>query len=200
MSKYAKFLKELLYNKRKLEEVLMVQLLEKSSAIIHRRLPKKLKDPGSFTILCSTSNLNVDNALADLGVSISIIPYKLFKKLGLGEPKPTLMGVQLADESAVYSKGIIEDVLVKVQDFIFLMDFVIMDMDEDVDVSLILGRPFLASARAIIDVHDGKFILRVGDEQLTFQTPNGMKYSIALDDMIEHETVNLISAIDVFNF
>eukprot|EP00257_Ricinus_communis_P019114 XP_015578005.1 uncharacterized protein LOC107261667 [Ricinus communis] len=200
MSKYAKFLKELLYNKRKLEEVLMVQLLEKSSAIIHRRLPKKLKDPGSFTILCSTSNLNVDNALADLGVSISIIPYKLFKKLGLGEPKPTLMGVQLADESAVYSKGIIEDVLVKVQDFIFLMDFVIMDMDEDVDVSLILGRPFLASARAIIDVHDGKLILRVGDEQLTFQTPNGMKYSITLDDMIEHETVNLISAIDVFNF
>ncbi|XP_048229062.1 uncharacterized protein LOC125369836 [Ricinus communis] len=154
----------------------------------------KLKDPGSFTIPYFIGNLNVNNALADLGASISVMPYKLFKKSGLGEPKPILMSVQLADKSFVYSRGVIEDVLVNFQKFIFPVDFVIMDMDEDVDVSLILGRPFLATTRAIIVVHDGKLILRVEDEQLTFQPPNSMKHPLALndmdssDDMIEHET------------
>eukprot|EP00257_Ricinus_communis_P013850 XP_015571386.1 uncharacterized protein LOC107260847 [Ricinus communis] len=199
MPKYAKFLKELLSNKRKLEEVSMIQLLEKSSMIVQRRLLKKLKDLGSFTIPCFIDNLNVDNALADLGASIIVMPYNLFKKLGLGVPKPTLISVQLADKSVIYPRGIIEDVLVKVQEFIFLMDLVIMDMDDDVHVFLILGRPFLATTRAIIDVHDGKLILRVRDGQLTFQTPNGIKHPLALDnmdandEMIEHETVNLIS-------
>ncbi|XP_048227246.1 uncharacterized protein LOC125369276 [Ricinus communis] len=174
MPKYAKFLKELLSNKRKLAEVLMVQLWEKSSTIIQRRLPKKLKDPWSFTIPCFIGNLNIDNALADLGASISVMAYNL---------------------------SIIEDVLAKVQESTFSVDFVIMDMDEDVDVSLILGKPFLATVRAIIDVNDGKLILRARDEQLTFQTPDGMKHPLALndmnssDDMIEQETVNLISSI-----
>ncbi|XP_015573020.1 uncharacterized protein LOC107261032 [Ricinus communis] len=168
MPKYGKFLKELLSNKRKLEQVSMVQLSKKSSTIIQKRLPKKLKDPGSFTIPCFIGNLNVDNTLADLGASISAMPYNLFTKLGLGEPKPTLMSIQLADTSIVYPRGIIEDLLVKVQEFIFLMDFMVINMDETVNVSPILGRPFLAIARAIIDVHDGKLILKVGEEQVTF--------------------------------
>ncbi|XP_048231227.1 uncharacterized protein LOC125370271 [Ricinus communis] len=123
----------------------MVQLSEKSSAIIERRLLKKLKDPRGFTIPYFIGNV------PDLGASISVIPYNLFKKLELEEPKPTIMSIQLA----VYSKRIIEDVLVNVQEFIFLMDFVIMDMDESVDVYLILGKLFLATARAGIDFHDG---------------------------------------------
>ncbi|XP_048227239.1 uncharacterized protein LOC125369269 [Ricinus communis] len=164
MPKYAKFLKELLSNNRKLEEVLMVQLSKKSSAIIQMRLPKKLKDSRSFTISCFIGNLNVNNVLADLGASISVMPYNLFKKLEIGEPKPTLMSVQLADKSIVYPSGIIEDLLVKVQEFIFPMDFVIMDMDETINVSLILRRPFFATARAIIDVNDGKLTLRIEEE------------------------------------
>ncbi|XP_048234373.1 uncharacterized protein LOC125370952 [Ricinus communis] len=92
--------------------------------------------------------------------SNSVMPYKLFKKLGLREPEPNFMSIQLADKSVVYPKGIIEDVLVKIQEFIFLVNFVIINMDEDVDVSLILGRPFLATARSVIDVHDGKLILK----------------------------------------
>ncbi|XP_025013672.1 uncharacterized protein LOC107261491 [Ricinus communis] len=194
MPKYAKFLKEPLSNKRKLEEMSMVQLLEKSSTIIQRRLPKKLKDLRIFTIPYFIGNLNVDNVLADLGASISVMPYKLFKKLWMGEPKPTLMSIQVADKSIVYPRGIIEDLLVKVQGVIFSVDFVVMDMDESIDVSLILERPFLATARAIIDVHDGKLIIRVGEEQVTFQIPNAMKHPLVLYDMdvsndrVERET------------
>ncbi|XP_048229535.1 uncharacterized protein LOC125370009 [Ricinus communis] len=111
------------------------------------------------------------------------------------------MSIQLADKSVVYPRGIIEDLLVKVQEFTFLMDFVVMDIDETVDFSLILGRPFLITARSIIDVHDGKLILKVGEEQVNFQIPNTMKHQLVLDDMdvsnnrIKHETVNCISSI-----
>ncbi|XP_027368188.1 uncharacterized protein LOC113874166 [Abrus precatorius] len=172
MPKYAKFLKDLLSNKKKLEELATVTLNEECSAILQNKMPKKLKDPGSFTLPCLIGRLIVDRALADLGASINLMPYSVFKKLGLGEPRPTRMSIQLADRSIKYLRGIIEDVLVKVDKFIFPVDFVILDMDEDTDVPLILGRPFLATARAIIDVKDGKLILRVGDENVTFKIPN----------------------------
>ena len=182
MPKYAKFLKDLLSNKRKLEELSTVTLSEECSAIVQNKLPKKLKDPGSFTIPCLIGSLSVDKALADLGASINLMPYKMFKKLGLGEPKPTRMSIQLADRSVKYPKGIIEDVLVKVDKFIFPVDFVILEMDEDIEVPLILGRPFLATARAIIDVSDGKLVLRVGDEEVTFKIHNAMRHSLEEDD------------------
>ncbi|XP_027362526.1 uncharacterized protein LOC113870125 [Abrus precatorius] len=160
MPKYAKFLKDLLSNKKKLEELATVTLNEECSAILQNKMPEKLKDPGSFTLPCLIGRLIVDRALADLGTSINLMPYSIFKKLGLGEPRPTRMSIQLADRSIKYPRGIIEDVLVKVDKFIFPVDFVILDMDEDTDVPLILGRPFLATAGAIIDVRDGKLILR----------------------------------------
>ncbi|KAK5784815.1 hypothetical protein PVK06_039353 [Gossypium arboreum] len=174
MPTYAKFLKELLTNKRKFEDLSTVELNEECSAILQNKLPTKLKDPGSFTIPCLIGNLNVEKALADLGASINLMPYKMFKQLGLGEPKPTRMSIQLADRSVKYPRGIIEDVLVKVDKFIFPVDFVVLDMDEDVEVSLILGCPFLATARAVIDVGDGKLVLRVGDEEMIFKIYNAM--------------------------
>ena len=97
-----------------------------------------------------------------------MMPYNVFQKLGLGELKPTRMSIQLADKSIKHPRGIIEDVLVKVDKFIFPVDFVILDMNYDSEVPLILGRPFLATARAIIDVDDGKLMLRVGDEKVVF--------------------------------
>ncbi|XP_027347997.1 uncharacterized protein LOC113859415 [Abrus precatorius] len=160
MPKYAKFLKDLLSNKKKLEELATVTLNEECSAILQNKMPEKLKDPRSFTLPCLIGRLIVDRALADLGASINLMPYSVFKKLGLGEPRPTRMSIQLADRSIKYPRGIIEDVLVKVDKFIFSVDFVILDMDEDTNVPLILGRPFLATAGAIIDVRDGKLILR----------------------------------------
>ncbi|KAK5785823.1 hypothetical protein PVK06_040442 [Gossypium arboreum] len=110
------------------------------------------------------------------------MPYKIFKQLGLGEPKPTRMSIQLADRSVKYPRGIIEDVLVKVDKFIFPIDFVMLDMDEDVKVPLILGRPFLATARVVIDVGDGKMLPRVGDEEIVFKIYDAMRFSKEQDD------------------
>eukprot|EP00257_Ricinus_communis_P017461 XP_015575899.1 uncharacterized protein LOC107261408 [Ricinus communis] len=179
----------------------MVQLSKKSSVIIQRRLPKKLEDLRNFTIPCFIGSLNIDNALANLGASISVMRYNLFKKLGLGEPKPTFMSIQMVEKSVIYPSGIIEDLLVKVREFIFLMEFIVIEMDETVDVFLILERPFLVIVRAIIDVHNGNLIIRVGEEQVTFQIPNAVKHPLVLDDMdlsndrIKYETVNFTSSI-----
>ncbi|KAK5775431.1 hypothetical protein PVK06_043323 [Gossypium arboreum] len=110
------------------------------------------------------------------------MPYKMFKQLGLGEPKPTMMSIQLADRFVKYPRGIIEDVLVKIDKFIFPVDFVVLDMDEDVEVPFILGRPFLATARAVIDVGDGKLVLKVGDEEIIFKIYDSMRFSRKQDD------------------
>ncbi|CAL1388874.1 unnamed protein product [Linum trigynum] len=112
--------------------------------------------------------MHVGKSLADLGASINVMSYKLFKKLDLGEPRATRMSIQLADRSIVHPRGIIEDQLVKVGAFTYPVDFVILDINEDVDVPLILGRPFLATAKALIDVHSGKLILHAGNEHATF--------------------------------
>ncbi|KAA3465595.1 protein NYNRIN-like [Gossypium australe] len=162
------------------------------TAILQNKLPTKLKDPGSFTIPCLIGSLNIKKALADLSASINLMPYKMFKQLGLGEPKPTRMNIQLADRSIKYPRGVIEDILVKVDKFIFTVDFVVLDMDEDIEVPLILGWPFLATARAVIDVGDGKLALRVGDEEIIFQIYDAMQYSREQDyscyfiDAIDH--------------
>ncbi|CAL1372017.1 unnamed protein product [Linum trigynum] len=168
MPKYAKFMKDLLTNKKKLGDLSTVLLSEECSTILQNKLPEKRKDPGSFTIPLTIGSMHVGKSLADLGASINVMPYKLYKKLDLGELSPTRMSIQLADRSIVHPRGIIEDLLVSVGAFTYPVDFVILDIHEDVDVPLILGRPFLATAKALIDVHDGKLILRAGNEHATF--------------------------------
>ncbi|KAK5774610.1 hypothetical protein PVK06_042466 [Gossypium arboreum] len=167
-----KFLKELLANKRKLDEVSHVELNAVCSAILQNKLPNKLKDPGSFTIPCLIGSLDINNALADLGASINIMPYKIFKQLGLGKPKQTRMSIQLADKTIRFPRGIIEDVLVKIDKFIFPVDFIVLDIEEDSNTPLIFGQPFLATAQTIIDVGTGELTLRVGDETITLQARN----------------------------
>ncbi|XP_076891619.1 uncharacterized protein LOC143543100 [Bidens hawaiensis] len=135
-----------------------------------------MTDPGSFTIPCLIGNLSVSNALADLGASINLMPYAVFAKLGIGEPKPTHMSIQLAHRSIKYPRGIVENMLVKIDKFVFPVDFVILDMEEDKSVPLILGRPFLATAKAIIDVCTGKLTLKVNDEAITFDIGKSMQY------------------------
>ncbi|GJR32809.1 vacuolar-sorting receptor 1-like protein [Tanacetum coccineum] len=102
----------------------------------------KGKDLGSFTIPYIIGELHINNALADLGASISLIPYTMYEKLGLGEPKPTRMSLELADRSIQYPRRIIENVLIQVDKFILPINFVILDMPEDSRVPIILGRPF----------------------------------------------------------
>ncbi|KAA3488423.1 Transposon Ty3-I Gag-Pol polyprotein [Gossypium australe] len=169
MPDFRKFLKKLLINKRKIDEESHLELEAVCSVMLQNKLPQKLKDPGSFTIPCLIGSLSIDNALADLGASINAMPYKMFKQLGLGKPKQTRMSIQLADKTVRIPRGIIEDVLVKIDKFVFPVDFVVLDMDEDNTIPLILGRPFLATARSKIDVDAGELKLCVGDETVTLQ-------------------------------
>ncbi|XP_075633464.1 uncharacterized protein LOC142605923 [Castanea sativa] len=176
MPKYAKFFKDIISKKRKLEEHETVMLTEESSAILQKKLPPKLKDPGSFTIPCTIGKSYFDRALCDLGASINLMPFSIFRKLGLGEVKPTTISLQLADRSIKYPRGVIEDVLVKADKFIFLADFIVLDMDEDEEIPLILGRPFLATGRTLIDVQQGKLVLRVGEDEVTFDVFKSMEF------------------------
>ncbi|XP_073039013.1 uncharacterized protein [Primulina eburnea] len=178
MPSYAKFLKDILANKRKLEDHMTVNLTENCSALVQNRMPPKQKDPGSFSIPCIIGDINFHKALCDLGASINLMPYSVFRRLGLGEPKPTRMSLQLADRSVKYPRGIIEDVLVKVDKFIFPADFVVLDMEEDLEMPLILGRPFLATGKALIDVDEGKLRLRVGEEEIIFDVFNTLKHTM----------------------
>ncbi|KAI3703847.1 hypothetical protein L1987_74043 [Smallanthus sonchifolius] len=184
MPKYARFLKDILTNKRKLEELSQVTLNEECSAVIQNKLPEKRRDPGSFTIPCLIGSLSVSNALADLGASINLMPYAVFTKLELGEPAPTRMSIQLADRSVKYPRGIVENMLVKVDRFVFPVDFVILDMDEDKNVPIILGRPFLATAKALIDVYSGRLTLRVDEEEVTFDVGRSMQHTQNQDDSL----------------
>ena len=168
MPSYVKFMKEILSKKRKMEDYETVALTEECSAILQRKLPQKLRDPGSFTIPCTIGNFESMNALCDLGASINLMPLSVFKRLKLGEARPTTVTLQLADRSIAHPRGIIEDVLVKVDKFIFPADFIVLDMEEDANVPIILGRPFLATGRALIDVQKGELRLRVQNEEISF--------------------------------
>ncbi|XP_073049510.1 uncharacterized protein [Primulina eburnea] len=104
------------------------------------------------------------------------------KKLGLGEPKPKSIYLQLGDKSIKYPRGLKDDVLVKVDKFIFPADFVVLDMEEDMEMPLILGRLFFATGKALIDIQEGKLRLRVGEEEITFDVFNALKHTLPTDD------------------
>ncbi|XP_048229439.1 uncharacterized protein LOC112535117 [Ricinus communis] len=149
-------------------------------------VPVKRRDPRSLTIPCLNGDKLKLLALADLGASINLMPSSLFEELGLSTSKltPTRMSIQLADRTVKYPKGIIKDVLVKVNKFIFPVDFVVMDMNGESDVPLILGRPFLATSKALIDVSSGKLELRVDDESITFDLTKSLRYPYEHDGTI----------------
>ncbi|XP_073033752.1 uncharacterized protein [Primulina eburnea] len=176
--------------KRMLQDFDTVKLTEEGSAILQKKLPQKLKDSGSFTIPCIIGATQVNKALCDLGASINLMPFSTYRDLNLGEVKPTTITLQLADRSLTYPRGIVEDVFVKVDKFIFPADFVILDMEEDQDAPLIFGRPFLATGKALIDVHKGELTLRVGGEAVIFNIYHAMK---------ESDEVSTCKSIDVLD-
>ncbi|GJZ37362.1 mitochondrial proton/calcium exchanger protein-like protein isoform X1 [Tanacetum coccineum] len=137
---------------------------------INNVIPRKEKDPMSFNLPCVISNTCFDNTLVDLGASVSVMPLSTYLNLGLGELAHTRLTVELADRTVKYLKGIAENVLVGVGKFTFPVDFIILDMPEDIKVPLILGRPFLSTARAKIDVYKRKITLRVGEENIIFKS------------------------------
>ncbi|GJZ80362.1 hypothetical protein Tco_0645356 [Tanacetum coccineum] len=117
-------------------------------------IPRKEKDPGSFTLPCFINDFCFDNALVDLGASVSVMPLSTYLNLGLGELAHTRLTVELADRTVKYPKGITENVLVGIGKFTFPIDFIILDMPKDIKVPLILGRPFLPISEDYIKLND----------------------------------------------
>nr|GEY73548.1 reverse transcriptase domain-containing protein [Tanacetum cinerariifolium] len=192
MPKYQKTLKALLSNKEKLQELANTPLNENYSAVILKKLPEKLGDPGKFLISCGFSELKC-KALADLGASINLMPLSVWKKLGLPDLISTRMTLELANRAICTPDGITRDVFVPVGKFTFPADFVVVDYESDPRVTLILGRPFLRTAHALIDVHSEEMILHDGDERLTLN----MKHDTAsYSNHPRRESVNLIN---IFN-
>jgi hypothetical protein len=175
---YTKFLKDCCSNKRKFQEHEQVALIEEVSAVLLRKLPPKLKDPGSFTIPCRIGDKLFDRALLDLGAGINLLPYEVYQKLNLGELQPTSITLQLADRSIKRPRGILENVLVKVDKFIVPVDFVVLDMEEapmPSSLPIILGRSFMSTVDINISVKKGIISMEVNGEKVEFKMFDAMK-------------------------
>nr|GEU36930.1 reverse transcriptase domain-containing protein [Tanacetum cinerariifolium] len=182
-------LKALLSNKEKLLELANTPLNENCSAVILKKLPEKLGDTGKFLIPCGFSKLKC-KALTDLGASINLMPLSIWKKLGLPELIFTRMTLELANRAICTPTGIGRDVFVPVGKFTFPVDFVIIDYESDPRVPLILGRPFLRTARALIEVYGEERILRDGDERLTL---NMRHDTSSYSNQPDKESINMIN-------
>ncbi|XP_021759178.1 uncharacterized protein LOC110724090 [Chenopodium quinoa] len=169
MPNYARFLKEILSVKRDCNMVKPVNLGECFSAFIHNDLPQKLKDPGNFSIPCKIKGKLFQNAFCDLGASVSIMPYSVFRRLKIGKLLPSNMTLQLADRSIKFPKGRVEDVPLKIGEFTIPVDFIVLEIAKDDHIPIILGRPFLATSGALIDVKRGRITLRVGNNEESFE-------------------------------
>nr|GEV28051.1 reverse transcriptase domain-containing protein [Tanacetum cinerariifolium] len=193
MPKFTSTIKSLLTNKDKLFELAKIPLNENCSSMLLKKLSEKLRDPGKCLIPCDFSRMDVCHALADLGASINLMPLSIWKNLSLPELTPTRMTLELADRSITRPNGVIEDVFVKVGKFHSSTDFVLVDFEADPRVPLILGRSFLRTGRALIDVYGEEITLRVNDEAVTFNLNQTTRYSSTYDDL----SVNRIDIIDV---
>ncbi|GJS28262.1 reverse transcriptase domain-containing protein [Tanacetum coccineum] len=193
MPKFASTFKSLLSNKEKLIELANTPLNENCSAVLLKKLPEKLGDPGKFLIPCDFSGMVECLALADLGASINLMPLSVWKKLSLPDLTSTRMTLELADRMITRPKGVAEDVFVKVGKFHYPVDFIVVDFDADPRVPLILGRPFLRTARALIDVYGEEITLRYNDEAITFNVGHTSSHSYRYDDA----SVKRIDVIDV---
>nr|GEZ95095.1 reverse transcriptase domain-containing protein [Tanacetum cinerariifolium] len=182
MPKFASTIKSLLANKDKLFELAKIPLNENCLAMLLKNLPEKIGDPGKFLIPCDFLEMDVCHALADLGASINLMPLFVWKMLSLPELTPTRMTL-LSDRSITRLKGVAEDIFVKVGKFYFPTDFVVVDFKADPPIPLILGRSFLRTDRALIDVYREEITLQVNDKAVTFNLNQTMRYSSTYDDM-----------------
>ena len=162
--------------------------------MIKKEFPEKMKDRGSFTIPCIIGGVEFLKALCDSGASINLMPLSVAKQLCLGEFIPTTITLQMADRSMVKPKGVLEDVLVTVGKFVFPVDFIILDMEEDSQVPLLLGRPFLATGAALIDMQKGVLTLMDGEEAAAFNLIKSMQN---ID--IDRENCNVVDDVYTYN-
>nr|GFC11334.1 reverse transcriptase domain-containing protein [Tanacetum cinerariifolium] len=167
-------------------------LNENCSAVVLKKLPKKLGDPGRFLIPCDYTGLDNCLAQADLGASINLMPLSIWKKLRLPTLNDTKMVLELADQTISKPTGVAENVFVKVGKFYFPADFIILDFVANPRVPLILGRPFLSTAHALIDVYEGEITLRHDNQSLTLKCGNTP--SISYNNLESLNKVDLIDA------
>ncbi|XP_019258262.1 PREDICTED: uncharacterized protein LOC109236527 [Nicotiana attenuata] len=187
MSGSAKYSKDLITKKRTTKNE-VVNVTHRGSSIITTTIQKK-KDPGASTIPCTIGLCNFGRALCDTGASINLMPLAIYKQAGLGMPRPKSMRSQIADCSIKRPVGIVDDVLVIVGKFLLPADFVILDCAVDKEIPIILGRPFLATGRALMDSKRNEIKFRINDEEVTFQESKGMKLphaykSISIIDVV----------------
>ncbi|XP_050890014.1 uncharacterized protein LOC127095355 [Lathyrus oleraceus] len=172
MSIYAKFMKDIISKKRS-TNIDPIILTETCSVILQgMKIPVKKKDKGSVIIPCIIGDIKFKKALIDLGASVSLMPLSIYKKSGIGTVQDTRMTLQFVDRSVRRPYGIMEDVLVKIDKFVFPVDFVILEMPEDEVIPLILDRPFLETGRCMIDIEEGTMTLKVYDEELKIYVKN----------------------------
>ncbi|CAN6554997.1 unnamed protein product [Malus baccata var. baccata] len=172
--RYAKFLKELCTTRKRMSTKEVVKVGENVSAILQRKLPPKCKDPGSVI-----GNTRFKSAMLDLGASINVMPYSIYVSMNLGELKHDGVIIQLADRSNAYPKGVLEEVLVQVDHLVFPVDFYVLEMDESdhaPSLPILLGRPFMKTARTKIDVYSGTLSMEFDGEVINFNLSDSIKY------------------------
>ncbi|XP_070040767.1 uncharacterized protein [Nicotiana tomentosiformis] len=191
MHGYAKMMKDLMSRKFHFQDMSTVTLTQTCSAVVMRPIAKKLSDPWSFTIPCMIGSYAFAKALCNLGASINLMPLAIYKRLGIGKARPTSMLLQLADRTVKRPFGILDNVLVQVGKFVFPEDFVILDCRVNEEIPIILGRPFLATGRALIDCETGELKMRLNEEEITFNVQKSMRRPS------EFANCSLIEAVDV---
>ncbi|KAM1113990.1 hypothetical protein ACFX2B_046034 [Malus domestica] len=177
--RYAKFLKELCTTRKRISNKEVVKVSENVSAVLQRKLPPKCKDPGSFTIPCVIGNTRFEKCMLDLGASINVMPYSIYASMNLGELKQDGVIIQLADRSNAYPKGVLEDVLVQVNHLIFPADFYVLEMEDSShapSLPILLGRPFMKTARTKIDVFMGTLTMEFDGDIIRFNLSETIKY------------------------
>ncbi|XP_050876337.1 uncharacterized protein LOC127080047 [Lathyrus oleraceus] len=160
------------------------------------KIPIKKKDRGAVTIPCTIGDRSFNKALIDLGASVSLMPLSIYKKLGIGAVQDTRMTLQFADHSVKKPYGIVKDVLVKIDKFVFPVDFVILEMPKDEEIPLILGRPFLETGRCVINIEEGTMTLKVYDEELKINVRNTMKDK---DDICTSHTIEVLNQVTTYD-
>ena len=177
-----------------------MQVGENVSTVIQRKLPSKCKDPGMFTIPYTIGSTQLEKAMLDLGAYINVMPYSIYISLKLRLLDKTGVVIQLADRSIAYPKGVVEDVLVQVNDLVFPSDFYVLDMENgDQTTHILLGRPFLKTSKTKIDVHSGTLTMEFDGEIVKFNIYDAMKYpdddnpvySTDVIDSLAHEAFEL---------
>uniref|UniRef100_A0A1S4AUZ6 Aspartic peptidase DDI1-type domain-containing protein n=1 Tax=Nicotiana tabacum TaxID=4097 RepID=A0A1S4AUZ6_TOBAC len=191
MTGYAKMMKDLMSQKFDFQDLSTVTLTQTCNAVVTKPMAQKMSNPGSFTIPCTIGSYAFVKVLCDLGASINLMPLAVYTKRGIGRARPISMMLQLADHTVKRPTRILDDVLVQVRKFMFPANFAILDSQVDEEIPIILGRPFLATRRALIDYETGELKMRLNDEEVIFNVQQSMR------KRSEYANCSLVEAVDV---